>query len=164
MKIILGIAIVCFTSYCGCFMAKKYRIRKRFFLQFYEFNERFINEITYYRRPIGEFIKNATYKGEFKSLIEVFFARLSVDSTKNVGVAPFLKEYDFLKADERSFLEDYFSMLGKGDSFSQKEYFSGARKTLSEWKAQSEKDCASRENLYLKLGFLLGLAILILIV
>ena len=53
IKFILGVAIICFTSFCGYVLAKKYRQRKNFFSQMNEFNERFLSEIAYYRRPIN---------------------------------------------------------------------------------------------------------------
>lgn len=164
MKILIGLAIVCFTTYCGRFCARKYRLRKHFFGQFYEFNERFLNEIAYYRRPLMEFAVKYPYKGEFQKLIEGFFGTLRQKTTKDTGVHGLLDEYDFLKADEKVFAGDYLTMIGKGDSGSQKEYFSGVRKQLSDYKEESAKECERYGNLYLKLGFLLGLAVLVLIV
>ena len=61
-------------------------------------------------------------------------------------------------------LRDYFSMLGRGDSNSQKAYFSSVKSALSDHKKKSAADCQRYGDLYLKLGFLLGLAILVLIV
>ena len=54
-KFIVGVAMVAFTTFCGYFLAKKYRQRKLFFMQLVEFNERFLSEISYYRRPIKDF-------------------------------------------------------------------------------------------------------------
>ena len=55
-KFFFGIAIIAFTTYCGYLLSKKYRRRKVFYEQFYTFNERFLNEITYYKRPLIEWI------------------------------------------------------------------------------------------------------------
>ena len=164
MKLIVGVLIVAFTSYCGYFLAKKYRMRKSFFIQLYEFNERFLNELSYYRRPLSSFLKNYEYKGEFLELINVFFGQLSEKSTQNKGVYDLLKEYDFLKDDEKSFIADYFRMLGVSDSGSQKEYFLAVRSSLSEYKLRGEADSEKFGGLYVKLGFLCGLTILIVIV
>ena len=59
---------------------------------------------------------------------------------------------------------DYFSMLGKGDTVSQKNYFSSRKAILEEKKAVCEKECKTRNELYIKLGLLAGLAFVILIV
>ena len=64
-KFLFGIVMIAFTSFCGYLLARKYRQRKLFFRQLYEFNERFLTEIAYYRRPIQEFAAKYTYRGEY---------------------------------------------------------------------------------------------------
>ena len=164
IKWIVGICLVGFTSYCGYFFAKKYRKRKLYFIQLYEFNERFINELSYFRRPLSAFIKNYQYKGEFLETLEWFFSHLREKSTANYEIFTLINEYDFLTDDEKRFVTDYFKMLGTSDSLSQKEYFSTARKTLLELKTKSETENEKLGGLYVKLGFLFGLTILIVIV
>ena len=164
MKLFLGIAIVLFTSYCGRFFSKKYRLRKRFFAEFTQFNERYVNEVSYYKRPIMEFAAKYPCRGEFEKLLKGFFDSLRQKSAGNSVFSSVLQEYDFLKTEEKAFALDYFSMFGKGDSLSQKEYFSGVRKHLAEWKEESEKQSQRYSDLYIKLGFLLGLTLLILMV
>ena len=74
LKFLSGIVVIAFTTLCGYLLAKKYRQRKLFFTQLKEFNERFLNEIAYYRRPIGEFIAGYAYQGEFNELLQGFFS------------------------------------------------------------------------------------------
>lgn len=161
-KFILGILIVVFTAFCGYILSKKYRRKKLFFAQFYEFNERFLTEITYARRPLGDFFLSDSYKGEFGKLAEKFFQ----DIQKNENIYAVLQtdgEYAFLTKEEKAFVGDYFSMLGKGDSASQKAYFSNRKDGLAKLKSQSETACKKYGDLYIKLGFLCGLLILVLI-
>ena len=73
IKFMLGIAIICFTTFCGYFFAQKYRRRKDFFRQLCEFNERFLSEITYYRRPLPDFAASYEYKGDFHNLLTNYF-------------------------------------------------------------------------------------------
>ena len=163
VKFFLGIAIIAFTSFCGHLLAKKYRQRKNFYAQLREFNERFLSEIAYYRRPLREFISAYTYQGEFEELLKDFSAYLSeIRQTSH-----FLGDgniYTFLKAEERQMLGDYFMMLGKGDSASQKGYFSSVKDTLIQLANESNKEAKRYGDLYVKIGFLCGLLILILIV
>lgn len=182
VKFVLGILIVCFTSFCGYVFAKKYRDRKQFFSQFHEFNERFLSEISYYRRPVKEFAAKYPYSGDFALLLADFLSSLdrgkrSVreaheqdkeqdkeedgDGAFEAAKLPFP---DFLTEEERGFARDYFSMLGRGDSGSQKAYFSSVKSFLSDYKCKSGEDCKRYGDLYLKMGFLLGLLILVLIV
>ena len=161
LKVVFGVAIVAFSTFCGYIFTKKYRRRKNFFLQLYAFNERFINEISYYRRPLIEFSSTFVYKGEFQICLQAFFDSMSS------GV-PFLADgldkdiFYFLNSDEKATVQDYFQMLGKGDSASQKAYFLSVKERLS--KLQTEAVTANKKygDLYIKLGFLCGLFILIL--
>ena len=157
MKILLGCAIILFSTFCGYFLTKQYRQRKAFFAQLYEFNQRFLNEISYYRRPLQEFMMKYNYQGAFKEILQCYLLSLSGEKFD-------LIEYTFLKEDERVFLIDYFQMLGKGDSVSQKAYYSSVRESLIKWKTSSDEQAKKYEDLYIKLGFLCGLFILILII
>ena len=155
--------IVAFTSFCGYVFAKKYRKKKNFFIQMKEFNERFLSEVAYYKRPIGDFIAQFSYEGEFSELLERFFTRLKSDGEEKLSEEDF-SDYPFLTKDERAFIADYFLMLGRGDSASQKAYFSAQKPVLEQYKTSSVETCKKYGDLYIKLGFLLGLAILVLIV
>ncbi len=161
VKFLLGIAIVAFTSFCGYLLAKKYRQRKSFFKQLNEFNERFLSEIAYYRRPIREFISKYSYQGEFETLLLDYLTALNEQSGKNFMESG---DYAFLNEEERRRVEDYLFMLGKGDSVSQKGYFSSVREKLSSLQEEADKAAKRYGDLYVKLGFLCGLLILILIV
>ncbi len=161
VKFLLGVAMVAFTTFCGYLLSKKYRKRKLFFHELYAFNERFLSEISYSRRPIKEFVAGHIFYGEFNDVLCDFF--LSADE----GV-PFYFATDggfsFLKEDEKRRVEEYFHMLGRGDSASQKQYFSSINASLEKSREDAEKESKKYGDLYIKIGFLCGLLILILIV
>ncbi len=163
IKFLFGVAIVAFTTLCGRIFAKKYRQRKDFFKQLKEFNERFLNEISYYRRPLKEFFEAYTYRGEFQMLLREYFLSLDEPSAKRTLFAE-QETCSLLTEEEKRVVEDYFLMLGKGDSASQKGYFSSVSGTLSKLQSESEERAKRYGDLYVKLGFLCGLLILILIV
>lgn len=165
IKFVLGVCIVAFTSFCGYVLSKKYRQRKSFYLQFYQFNERFLSEIAYYRRPIKEFIAKYAYQGEFSELLEEYVQTLGVEN-RNPSERDFvgLSTFSFLSKDETDFVNDYFLMVGKGDSSSQKAYFGSVKNALSEKKDAVQTESKRYGDLYIKLGFLLGLAILVVII
>lgn len=162
-KFIFGIVVVLFTTFCGYLFAKKYRQRKLFLQQFKEFNERFLSEVSYFRRPIKAFVASYAYKGEFDRFLKVFF-KLLESGQSQVRAFDFKTEFPFLRKEERQTLEDYFLMIGKGDSASQKGYFSSVKERLSALYLTAEKDCKKYGDLYIKLGFLCGLLILILMI
>ncbi len=162
-KFLLGMAIVAFTSFCGYVLAKKYRKRKLFFSQLKTFNERFLSEISYYRRPLGEFVGKYVYKGEFDEFLHEYFSSLEEYSQDQAQVVSF-EGFEFLTDEEKAVVEDYFKMLGRGDSASQKVYFSSIKEQLVKLLSQAESTYKKYGDLYIKLGFLCGLLILILII
>lgn len=163
LKLVSGIAIITFTTLCGYSFSRKYRKRKLFFTQFKEFNERFLNEIAYYRRPIKEFVASYSYQGEFNGVVQSFFENFE-RKLQDDGLFLDLSACFFLNKEEKGFVEDYFFMLGRGDSASQKSYFSSLKDQLSSLQSEAEGNSKRYGDLYLKIGFLCGLLILILII
>lgn len=157
LKIIIGIAVILFTSFCGYLLSKKYLERKNFYTRLSEFNIRFLSELSYRKRPIKTFLDECEYKGPFREVLEEYKRSLSGEETDFLS-------FRFLSKEESLFLTDYFSMLGKGDSVSQKNYFTAENARIEQYLKEADLNAKRYGDLYVKLGFLLGLAILILIV
>ena len=153
LKIVICIAIVAFCTFLGYVAAGKYRARKRFFTQYFLFNERYLNELGYTRRPLSAFLKEYAYTGEFGKTVTSFMESRQLKLS-----------FSWLNGDERAECGNYFSMLGKGDALSQKGYFTSRQGLLAEKKAACEREAKTRGDLYLKLGLLAGLAFVILII
>ena len=108
-----------------------------------------------------EFSMKYTYKGEFQEFLSIYFHNMDKNTSffaENLDKDVFY----FLSKEEKILLEDYFQMIGKGDSLSQKTYFSSIKDTLNKTKTQSVLESKKYGDLYIKLGFLCGLFILIL--
>ena len=163
LKFIVGIALIAFTTFCGYLLSGKYRKRKAFFRQLRGFNDRFINEISYFRRPIEEFVAAYLYDGDFALLLKSYFYRLKSNVSQDKTVLE-LSNVTFLSEEERHLVEEYFLMLGKGDSLSQRNYFSSVREKLVKIENETELQAKKYGDLYIKIGFLCGLLFLILIV
>lgn len=153
LKILLAIVIIACSTAGGYLAANKFRARKKFYMQFSAFNERYLNELNYARRPLSAFLKEYEYTGDFDKMLKGF----SENREKKVA-------YSYLTQEERAACADYFSMLGKGDAHSQKNFFSAKKAGIEEKRAAAEKEAKSRGSLYVKLGLLAGLAVVILIV
>lgn len=127
------------------------------------FNERFLSELTYFRRPIQEFVSSYAYRGEFLQLLYDYF---HLNKKKNISLQEILKKetYSFLKPDDKAIVFNYFSMIGKADSVAQKNYFTSMKETLKLAEAEAIKNNKKYGELYVKLGFLIGLLIVILII
>ena len=153
LKILLCIFIVAFCTLMGYFAAGRSRARKRFYTQFSAFNERYLNELGYTRRPLSAFLSDNTYSGEFGKAVSSFMKSRDTNFS-----------FSWLSGEERTECRDYFSMLGRGDALSQKGYFTSRQGILAEKKATCEREAKKKSDLYIKLGLLAGLAFVILIV
>lgn len=162
-KVLLGIAIVAFTTFCGYLLGKKYRRRKDFFSQLYDFNERFLNEIAYYRRPLKEFFSKFSYKGDFEKLLYIYAENIDKQTLTADNMLE-NADFDFLRKEEKSVVGDYFYMLGKGDSSSQKTFFSSVKTNVTALRDTATAESKKYGDLFVKLGFLCGLLILILLI
>ncbi len=160
IKFAVGIAVVIFSTYCGRMFAMKYKLRKIFFADMYAFNVRLLEEISYAKRPLEDFCRrymtNRLFGMLLKDLLEHRARRKSLDID--------LGEYTFLLGDEKQFVQEYVAAIGRADSQSQKAYFLQAGNRLQSLKTKGEEECKSRTDLYTKLGFLAGLAVLIIVV
>ena len=95
-------------------------------------------------------------------LLQDFFNNLTAERLPLSKIMDY-SEYSFLKKEEKQVLIDYFQMLGKGDSVSQKNYFLSIKEQLKKMQTESAENCKKYGDLYIKIGFLSGLLILILI-
>lgn len=153
LKFLLAALIIAFCVFLGYLASGKYRARKKYFSQLALFNERYLSELSYTRKPLAEFIASFPYTGDFDKSLK------GLTENRNAKV-----DFSYLNADERKLCGDYFTALGTGDSDAQKGYFSAQKRNLEEKKTESEKECKAKSELYLKLGLLAGLAFVILIV
>lgn len=152
LKIILCVLIIAFGVAVGYFMAGKYRSRAAFYSDFCLFHERYLSELQYTKSSLREFIAKFDYKSDFAKVLAAF--------PEVRGV----KKLSFLKDEEEKALQSYFEMLGRGDSASQRSYFSSQTAELNAKREASEREKKVKGDLYLKLGLLAGLAVVVLIV
>ncbi|PWM53005.1 MAG: hypothetical protein DBX60_03085 [Bacillota bacterium] len=152
LKVLVAALTIAFSVALGYFLAEKYRARKRFFAEFCRFNERYLAELSYERRPLGSFLKEGAYEGDFGKAVAAFSASRQAELS-----------FPFLTKEERVDGENYFRQLGKGDSHTQTAYFSAQKARLSACKEQCEREAKARTELYTKLGLLAGLALVVLI-
>ncbi len=160
IKLAVGVAVVIFSTYCGRTMAKRYKRRKNFFAEMNDFNTRFLTELGYAKRPLEELAKSCRVGGEFGELLEEVLRRRFQRKTLPIE----LGSYTYLSDDEKRFVLEYFNALGKADAHSQKIYFSQAANSLQALQIKAKDECSKRMELYTKLGFLAGLAVLIIVV
>ena len=153
IKVALCVLVLAFGVGIGYLAGSRSRDRRAFFSQLADLNERYLSELEYARKPLGEFLSAFPARGDFKRTLDGFAS----------SRAPKLK-FSYLTAEEKKECAGYLSMLGRGDALSQKGYFGARREQLAAWKAASEKEAKAKGELYMKLGLLAGLAFVILII
>lgn len=147
LRYVLYACILCFFTYLGYFFSERYRKRGKFFHRFSEFHAAYLSEIKYLKRPLGELL-NGLPPSDFSD-----FMRMQMQQKQQpVG---------YLKPDEKEFLREYLSLLGRTDAISQTEYFSSVTAKLKSFETRAVEEGKKYTDLYIKLGFLLGLTVII---
>lgn len=149
MKIFLGIFIVIFTTYIGYLLSKKYTNRREYYSCFSSFNKLYLNEIKFTKLPIENLIKR-TGGNLFTDRL-----RLSFQGKES--------EYDFLDKNDNDFYNNYVANLGVSDANSQELFVNNSIEFLKKCLDESIETEKKYKGLYIKLGFVLGLIIFILI-
>ena len=111
LKILLCVGAFSLCLLLAWLLTRKYRLRKDFYYNLSLFNERLYNEVSYTREPLPSFIEKQPFGGDFKKIL--------TERSAN-GFRPGDCAIPYLKEDERKFLDDYLSMIGKSDAASQK--------------------------------------------
>ncbi len=151
MKLFIGIIFVFISSYLGYCASSKYIIRRKFYQSFYDFNKTMQSEVTFSKNSINKIIDENT-RSPFCSLVK---NRLILN-----------KEYaiDSKYSDtEKCFIQNYIENLGNSDSLTQIAFLNSAESNIK----KQLNDCILEEkkykSLYVKLGFLVGAVILIIL-
>ena len=155
LKFLLCAAILVLCTACAFLFTRKYRMRKDFYYNFLLFNTRLANEVSYTRIPLPSFLEKYRFDGDFARMLE---------KKKKSDFAEGTDMFSYLNQDENKFLGDYFRMIGRSDAASQKAYLLSVRQELEDKKKKCEEQYSSYFSLFLKLGFLAGLILVILIV
>jgi stage III sporulation protein AB len=108
--------------------------------------------MSYIRRPLPDVIARFGGEHEFQKLLKEYTEKHTVLKRK------------FLSTEENDFLSEYFSFIGKSDYTAQRDYFSSVTTKIKTFAENGQKDSEKYTELYVKLGFLLGLAIVIFLV
>lgn len=155
MKIVLGIICLLFCVFMGKVLAKKYTDRRIFYSDLFEFNKKFRVEITFSQNTLPTIIS------EFRNKEGIFYKNLNEFFNTNKSVA---LDKNIFSEQENDFFIKYLNSLGKSDKNSQlnqiDSFTSEIENKVSITKTEEEK----YKKLYKKLGFLIGLILLIMLI
>lgn len=151
MKIILGIILVCLSTLLGYILSGKFTFRKDFYNDFYVFNDKLKQEVSFRQTTLISLLKNCG--------VNDFYVVLRNYIQNNV----FSFNKTYLNKDEILYFENYLKMIGNGDKNSQIEYLDRINVDLIEKRKQMIDDEKKYKILYIKLGFLFGLILFVLV-
>lgn len=154
MKIALGIISIIVCTFIGYKLASKYSERRKFYNSFISFNKKLQYEVSFTKVSLVKILEDLDEDNDvFVSELKNKFLRKEENSTA----------YKFLSEDENKFFKSYMQNIGSGDSKSQTVYLEGVNKVLEANSNSASEDEKKYKSLYIKLGFLIGLVILIIL-
>lgn len=139
IKILILIAVVVLTTLIGTYLSANKKKRMQVFAELYEFNEQLILTLKFSRASIEKIA------APFKFVPNI------------------LKGERPLSGNDAEFLKDYTDNLGKTDALSQVDYLSERKTLLKKYKEESFTDYKKYNSLYVKIFFLIGVLIAVLL-
>ena len=157
VKWILGGAAMIICTLIAYKLSEKYRIRQKFYNDFYLFNKRMCDEMAFTRNSLLSVLSVFDAETPFQSVLNDY--RKSLSERTAFSCEPLW----FLKDEEKRSAEEYFHSLGKTDARTQMNFLKTYENALKNAADASLSDKKKYVAMYIKLGLLTGLAVLILI-
>ena len=153
MRLFLGIVLLVICTYVGYIKSNKYYFRKVFYDDFVRFNSKLKQEVAFKQGTIKNLLDNEKNQTDFIIGLKNIFSNIQNDD----------KKIYYLDEDELKEYKTYISNIGTGDKSLMIEYL----QSVDESMINKQKQCVLEEKkykaLYVKLGFFVGLIMLILV-
>lgn len=155
MKIFIGVLLIIFSTILGYALSQKYTKIKKFYHSFDSFNKLLKTEIAFSQKTIKEIVNQK--KVDNDDFLINFVAYLEDKEKFNLKIS-------YISSDERNFVIDYYENIGKTEKSSQLDFLKKTEESLSVYHKNAVDLEKKYKSLYIKLGFLIGLIIFILII
>ena len=123
----------------GTFLSANKKKRMQIFSELYEFNEQLILTLKFTRASMEKIAEPYKF------------------------VPDILQGKELISGDEGQFLKDYIQNLGKTDALSQVDYLNERKSILKKYKDESYSDYKKYSSLYVKIFFLIGVMVAVLL-
>ena len=127
------------TTSIGPLLAASKKKRMQIFSELYEFNEQLILTLKFTRASIEKIAEPFKY------------------------VPDIIDGKELISGDDGQFLKDYIQNLGKTDALSQVDYLNERKVLLKKYKDESYSDYKKYSSLYVKIFFLIGVMVAVLL-
>ena len=132
-------AIVCLTTALGVLFSANKKKRMQVFAELYEFNEQLLLNLKFSKAPLAKVAE--PYK----------------------HIPAVIRGENVLSGKDVETLSEYIVNLGKSDAQSQVDYLNGRKAQLSKLKEESAADYKRYSSLYLKVFFMVGVLMAVLL-
>lgn len=149
MRIFLCLLLVACFTFSGYLLSQKYKKRKDFYFDFKIFNNKLTTEINFSKNSIVKIVSELNDDSLFNIEIKKYI--------KNSVAYVFIDKY--LTKDEIEYFYEYLKNLGGSDSSTQLKFLNSTNEILLEKCDLTDKNYKQYKPLYIKLGFLVGLII-----
>ena len=149
MNIFLGIFAVVIGTYFGYKFSYKYQYRLDFIRELSEFNKNLITNVSFTKNSIISMVEKLG-RGNFNDYIKKYYDNNS-----------FELEERYFTSDEKDFINNYLLNIGTTDAISQLKSLQSYDEKIKEKLSNAESDNKKYKSLYVKLGFLFGLIVFI---
>lgn len=152
MKIVIGVLSIIVGYFLGKKLSEKYIKRKTFYDDFYNFNQNLKTEVSFSQNSLKQIIEK-----DSDSLLLLYLKEIIIDKNKDIKI-------NFLSDEENSFVYSYSKNLGKSDKESQLQFLASCDSKIKIYQSKADEDANKYKKLYPKLGFLIGLIILVVLI
>ena len=164
LKLAIG-GILCFIcTYLGIVGKQYYDKRHRYLKDFYDFLLLLVDGISYSKDRLAQICKRfvASEKGAFSKNLKEYLKLIEEKGSIDEDV-PKLFYYKCLRKSDRAIIGEFFVELGKYDYDTQLSKLEMYKSQLLKILQQAEKECKTTGQMLAKLGFILGIAIMIIL-
>ena len=153
IKIFLGIVLIATTSYIGYRFADKYKYRLFVFETLYKFNLTTVSQIGVTNVSVADGV----------DLLKKNIPDVMKNSDKFLNGEVFSCEDKRLTIEQKTLVSDYINVLGTSDVFNQKQILNSFGERLNNELLSSKTKCSNFSKLSVRLGFSIGLMIVVII-
>lgn len=148
MNVFLGIASIIICSYMGVIFSDKFTARNCFYNDFMNFNTKMKSVTSFSHQSISEIV-NELDDSDFKKCVVSLFGETEYCKLR------------YLSSEEQDFVKEYLNFIGKSDSVTQLSYLNSVESEIKSLSKKASEEYKKYRNLYIKLGFLVGLIIFV---
>ena len=153
MKLFFAVIMLIACTGVGYILTLKFISRRKFYSEFLNFNKKIKNEVQFSSSTIKKIINENNDITDFNIAIK---DGLTCKTNKI--------NYNYLTKEEKEYFDKYVNEVGKSDKISQLEFLTSASKYIEEKVNLTNTEEVKYKKLYIKLGFLFGLIIFIIII